>query len=266
MPASPSTASPQLRASEIAREFGFTARHWVRLAAAGKIPGAWQRCPGSGWLFDRRQFIAWREAAKRRAVQWQPSIAEEKGIGPAPSVKGGNTGTPSKPTIEQLLNDVLGNGSTSSTRSPTAKSRGGPGRRRPQSSSGSTSPRLSVVRRYRVSLKHLNEHFAGKMLHQHHQRGNVGVRDQAATCRRLDVDHPPGYGVPVLAADIRAGLGVDRGQPGPSLPAPPRQRGLKEGVARTRYLTEEEERRLLEGGDAGGARSHGAGGRYRPPK
>ena len=29
----------QLRASELARTYGFCPRHWIRLAAAGKIPG-----------------------------------------------------------------------------------------------------------------------------------------------------------------------------------------------------------------------------------
>jgi hypothetical protein len=29
-------------ASDIAARYGFTARHWIRLAAAGKVPGAKQ--------------------------------------------------------------------------------------------------------------------------------------------------------------------------------------------------------------------------------
>src|ERR1700760_585707 len=36
------TPAAQLKASEVAKRYGFTARHWTRLAAAGKIPGAWQ--------------------------------------------------------------------------------------------------------------------------------------------------------------------------------------------------------------------------------
>src|ERR1700730_15248000 len=139
--------TPQLRASEIARAYGFTSRYWIRLAAAGKIPGAWQPSgPGGGWLFDQAQFVAWREASKRRVTPWRQSTDAAKGIGPAPNVKGASTGAASRPPIAQLLNDVLGSASKNSTRSPTATSPGGSGRKRLKGSSGSISPRLSVVR------------------------------------------------------------------------------------------------------------------------
>jgi hypothetical protein len=99
-----------------------------------------------GWLFDQAQFIAWREASKRRATSWRPSTGEAKGIGPAPNVRGASTAAASRPPIAQLLSAVLGNGSKNSTRSPTATSRGAPGKKRPKGSSANTSPRLSVVR------------------------------------------------------------------------------------------------------------------------
>ena len=79
------TASAQLRASEIAARYGLSSRYWIKMAAAGRIPGAWQPSgPGGGWLFDQAQFVAWREASKRRAMSWRPSTDEAKGIGPAP--------------------------------------------------------------------------------------------------------------------------------------------------------------------------------------
>src|SRR5262249_58633274 len=92
MPRRSATITPQLRASEIARAYGFTSRHWIRLAAAGKIPGAWQPSgPGGGGLFDQAQFVAWREASKRRATPWRASIDEAKRIWPPPQPKGART-------------------------------------------------------------------------------------------------------------------------------------------------------------------------------
>src|SRR5262249_44105068 len=88
-----STASAQLRASEIAARYGLSSRYWIKMAAASRIPGAWQPSgPGGAWLFDKAQFVAWREAQKRRAPAWPRSTAGEKGIGRARSVKGAGTG------------------------------------------------------------------------------------------------------------------------------------------------------------------------------
>jgi hypothetical protein len=43
----------QLTAPDLAREYGFTARHWTRLAAAGRVPGARQPAgPNGQWLFE----------------------------------------------------------------------------------------------------------------------------------------------------------------------------------------------------------------------
>jgi hypothetical protein len=49
--------SSQLRASEISRQYGFTSRYWIRMAAAGRVPGARQPSGvGGAWLFDARLF------------------------------------------------------------------------------------------------------------------------------------------------------------------------------------------------------------------
>lgn len=51
---------PYVRASLIAQEFGFSSRHWIRLAAAGKIPCATQPSgPGGHWLFELDAFREW---------------------------------------------------------------------------------------------------------------------------------------------------------------------------------------------------------------
>lgn len=63
--------SAQLRACDLARDYGFTARHWLRLAAAGKIPGARQPAGAGGhWLFERRGFVAYaRQAGLIRSAE-----------------------------------------------------------------------------------------------------------------------------------------------------------------------------------------------------
>jgi hypothetical protein len=86
---------PQLKAADVARDYGFTARYWIKLAASGRVPGAWQPSgPGGAWLFDERQFLAWREESKRKAMSCQESIAGAKSIGRAPSVRVESTAKP----------------------------------------------------------------------------------------------------------------------------------------------------------------------------
>jgi hypothetical protein len=56
-----------LPASQIAKEYGFTARHWTRLAAAGKLPGTYQPSgEGGKWLFDAQVFGKWFKQNNRR--------------------------------------------------------------------------------------------------------------------------------------------------------------------------------------------------------
>jgi hypothetical protein len=114
----------QLRATDIARDYGFTPRHWARLAAAGKIPGA--RQPGGRrghWVFDRRVFVAWWQSVQREGPTWPGYTVGGGSIGAAPSVKVESTAEASKHRIEQLLSDVLGRGGMNSTRAPGARSR-----------------------------------------------------------------------------------------------------------------------------------------------
>lgn len=49
-----------MTATDIAAVHGMTPRHWTRLAAQGRIPGAWQPGGAGGkWLFDREPFETW---------------------------------------------------------------------------------------------------------------------------------------------------------------------------------------------------------------
>jgi hypothetical protein len=130
---------PPLRASVLARQYGFTSRYWIKLAAAGRIPGARQPFgPGGVWLFDAEQFGKWWKTTQREVRAWPGYTGEGGYIGAAPSVKIESTGEASRQRTERLLRNVLGRGSTNSTRFPGATSPGGPTSRRKRSSFAST--------------------------------------------------------------------------------------------------------------------------------
>jgi integrase len=106
--------------------------------------------------------------------------------------------------------------------------------------------KLGAQLRYAVSMKHLNNHFAGKMLHQitssemsefETKRPAHGV--SSSTIRR---------DLACLSSLMTSAMDWEWIDANPVLPFLKQRskRGLKEGAARTRYLTEEEERRLVE--------------------
>lgn len=106
-----SRACPQLRASEVAREYGRTPRYWIRLAAAGKVPGARQPSgEGGQWAFDAVKLAAWWEAVEREeAAPWRRSTDGARNIGRAPSVKVlPCVGLRARQRTEALLKEVLG--------------------------------------------------------------------------------------------------------------------------------------------------------------
>lgn len=100
-----------IKASEVSARYGFTTRYWIRLAAAGKLPGAWQNEPGGHWQFDAAALAKWQRGRVREVDQWQGFTREVQPIGRAPSVRVSSTGEASKQKIEQLLKNVLGDGS-----------------------------------------------------------------------------------------------------------------------------------------------------------
>lgn len=58
-------------AARLVEEFGFTERHWIRMAAAGRVPGARQPFgPRSRWVFDLTAVRRWWEASLRTATAW----------------------------------------------------------------------------------------------------------------------------------------------------------------------------------------------------
>jgi integrase len=105
--------------------------------------------------------------------------------------------------------------------------------------------KLGARLRYAVSMKHLNNHFAGKMLHQitsaemsefETKRRADGV--SASTIRR---------DLACLSSLLTSAMDWEWIDANPVLPFLKQRakRGLKEGAARTRYLTEDEEHRLI---------------------
>jgi hypothetical protein len=101
--------SEQFTAADLAREYGYTPRHWMRLAASGIVPGATQPTGRNGkWFFDKAVFRRW-WVSRQQEVPCV-SIAGAKRIGSAPSVRIENTAEASRQRTERLLIDVLGRG------------------------------------------------------------------------------------------------------------------------------------------------------------
>lgn len=108
-----SPADKHVKAAAIVAEFGFTARHWIRLAAKGKIPGARQPSgPNGCWTFDLTAFRRWHNSTARRVTTWPGYTGAEKRGGGAFNVPAVNTGDPSRRDLKASLASVLRNGST----------------------------------------------------------------------------------------------------------------------------------------------------------
>jgi hypothetical protein len=78
------------QSAEIAKEYGFSSRYWIKLAAAGGIPGAWQPSgPGGSWVFDRREFRLWAKeiGLKGDLATAKPALKKPK---PRPYVRRGD--------------------------------------------------------------------------------------------------------------------------------------------------------------------------------
>ena len=129
-------------ASVIAAIHGMTARHWTRLAAAGRIPGAWQSAgPRGKWLFDPIRFAAWKAEQSKEVAPW---LASTKGAalgGRVGSAVAENSGKAFKQQIDGWLKDAIGNGSDGSTQSHGATAHGTPSGKRRNASL------VSIVRR-----------------------------------------------------------------------------------------------------------------------
>jgi hypothetical protein len=98
-------------AREIADEYGFSQRYWTRLAAAGKLPGAYQPGGDGGqWMFDRAAFRRWWSSTQRRVRQWPGYTSEDRSGGRAPSVRAGSTDGPLEQEIDELLKSACNNG------------------------------------------------------------------------------------------------------------------------------------------------------------
>jgi hypothetical protein len=101
------------KAVEIAQEYGFSTRYWIKLAANGRIPGAKQPAGKGGcWVFDRVVFRRWWNSQGRRVSSWPGYTSAERRGGVASRGMAKNSGSPSKRDLKASLASVLGNGST----------------------------------------------------------------------------------------------------------------------------------------------------------
>lgn len=129
-------------ASAIAERYGLSARHWTRLAAEGKIPGAWQPAgTGGRWLFDPVEFAAWKAAQQKEEPPWQGSTNAAAYTGRGHNVTALNAGNPLRQQIDVMLSAAIGDGSKGLTRSRGATGRGGRSQKPSNASSASTARR-----------------------------------------------------------------------------------------------------------------------------
>ena len=113
-------------AAEIAKVHGMTPRHWTRLAAAGKVPGAWQSAgTGGKWLFDPLRFAEWKAEQMKGESLWPASIDVGAHGGRGLNATAASSGKALKHRIDELLSAAIATGSKGSTRSPGATGRGG---------------------------------------------------------------------------------------------------------------------------------------------
>lgn len=84
---------PQTRyvhVADLVAEFGFTERHWIRMAAASRAPGARQPFGArSRWVFDLDALQTWWDAAEEERSAWSvpPRLFEFIKDGRIPSRK-----------------------------------------------------------------------------------------------------------------------------------------------------------------------------------
>ncbi len=104
-------APKMIGASAIAADYGFTPRHWIAQAAAGKIPGAYQPSGARGkWMFDRETFERWWSASRKEVSAWPGHFSAAKPIGRAPSVTVESSGQACARRVSQLLKSACENG------------------------------------------------------------------------------------------------------------------------------------------------------------
>src|SRR5215831_1539195 len=120
----PKPECSQLRIDEVVALYGFTARHWRRQAAAGRVPGARQPFgPRGHWTFDADELRKFFTLRKREGNPWRVSISAAKPGGRASSARTENTAEASKQRTERLLKDAFARGSKNWTPPPSATSR-----------------------------------------------------------------------------------------------------------------------------------------------
>jgi hypothetical protein len=103
--------APAVTASMLSERYGPSARYWIRMAAKGKIPGAFQPSGRGGkWFFDPTAVGRWWESRRKEVDQWPGYTVEARRTGDAPSVMAGNSAEALKRQIDQQLKSAFVNG------------------------------------------------------------------------------------------------------------------------------------------------------------
>lgn len=130
----------KLTAKQIAASFGFTPRHWIRQAALGKVPGAYQPSGERGtWLFDSEIFTRWYKGTGRKVNSWPGFTGAEASIGRVRSERAASSESPLRHQIDGLLSAALRSGKTGLKPLPGANVHEFPLAKRRGNSSASTS-------------------------------------------------------------------------------------------------------------------------------
>ncbi len=101
-----------LSAPQIAKAIGFSRRWVTTMAAAGKIPGAYQPAgPGGEWRFEERAFwVWWQTTLRREGASWRPEPVTKLAKAPATGV--GSSESPLRRRLREWRVNVSRGGST----------------------------------------------------------------------------------------------------------------------------------------------------------
>jgi len=107
-PSTPACKRLYLTPGQIADQYGFTARHWGRMAASGKVPGSYQPSGDRGrWVFDQAEFRKWWASRQRLASEWRvASVGRGRRAG-APAVLPHKTAETLRDEITATLKRIL---------------------------------------------------------------------------------------------------------------------------------------------------------------
>lgn len=95
----------------LVEKYGMTPRYWIRMAADGKIPGAYQPSgEGGKWVFDPVAVSKWWASRQREVKGWPGYTVEGCGGGDVPSVPESSDANRLKRKIDEWRKSAFANG------------------------------------------------------------------------------------------------------------------------------------------------------------